>query len=77
MIAALATAAFLTAGWAALYSVIIDADDHGSKILAALKGQSFASREPVVMRPVTVRFSSRSSSRSQPLRAQAEWRAAA
>ena len=77
MIAALATAAFLIAGWAALYSVIVDADDNGSKILAALNGRSFASREPVAMRPVTVRFSSRSAPRSQPVRTKAEWRAAA
>jgi hypothetical protein len=78
VIAALATAAFLTAGWAALFSLVVEADDSGSKILAALKGQSFASREPVALRPVTVRFSARAKApRSQPVRAKAEWRAAA
>ena len=77
MIAALATAAFLTAGWAALYGLIVEADDNGSKMLAALKGNSLASREPVMLRPVTVRFSPRSAPRSQPLRTAVEWRAAA
>ena len=78
MLAALATAAFLTAGWAALFSLIVDADDSGSKILAALKGQSFASRDSVALRPVTVRFSARARTpRSTPVRATAEWRAAA
>ena len=77
MIAALATLAFLIAGWAALYSLIVEADDGGSKIFAALRGQSLASREPVALRPVTVRFSSRAASRLRPVRAEAEWRAAA
>ncbi|GAC1577867.1 MAG: hypothetical protein NVS3B5_10160 [Sphingomicrobium sp.] len=77
MIAALATCTFLIAGWAALYSMVVDADDSGLKVIAAFKGQSFASRQPAALRPVTVRFSSRAAPRSQPVRAKAEWRAAA
>lgn len=78
MIAALATAAFLTAGWAALYSLVGGADDSGATILAALKGKSFASREPVALRPVTVRFASRAPApRTRGVRAEVEWRAAA
>ena len=77
MIAALATLAFLIAGWAALTAVIMTSDDSGAKMLAALKGNSLASR-PLMVRPVTVRFSQRyPASRQAPLRATAEWRAAA
>lgn len=77
MIAAFVTLAFLVAGWAALYAVAMTSDDSGKKILAALKGQSIAS-QPIMLQPVTVRFSQRyPAPRSQPVRATAEWRAAA
>ena len=77
MIAAFATLAFLVAGWAALYSVVFTSDDSGAKIIAALKGQSIAS-QPILVRPLTVRFSPRfPAPRSQPVQATAEWRAAA
>ena len=56
---------------------IASLDDAGAKIKAALFGRSLASRKPV-LRPVTVRFSPRyPTPRSGPVRAQAEWRAAA
>ena len=77
MIATFATLAFLVAGWAALYAVVMTSDDLGAKIVAALKGQSIAS-QPIMLRPVTIRFSPRyPAPRSQPVRATAEWRAAA
>ena len=77
MIAALATLAFLIAGWAALYAVIMTSDDSGAKMLAALMGKSLASR-PLIVRPVAVRFSQRyPAPRVAPLRVTAEWRAAA
>ncbi len=77
MIAAFATLAFLVAGWAALNAVAITSDDGGAKIIAALKGQSFASQS-ILLRPATVLFSPRYPvPRSQPVRATAEWRAAA
>ena len=78
MIAALATFVFLVAGWAALYAVIVGLDDSGAKILAAFRGDSVLAREPVALRPVTVRFSPRSPAlRSQRVSATVEWRAAA
>ena len=48
------------------------------KIVAALKGRSLLSIEPVPMRPVTVRFSPRAPAPKASLaRARIEWRAAA
>ena len=77
MIAAFATLVFLIAGWAALSAVIMTGDDNGTKMLAALKGRSLASRS-LMVRPVTVRVSQRCpASRLAPMRATAEWRAAA
>lgn len=48
----------------------------GRKILAALRGRSWAAQAPVSMRPVTVRFSG-AVSPPQRVRARPEWRAAA
>lgn len=74
---AFATLIFLVASWAAVTAVLALLDDSGTKIKAALLGRSLASREPVA-RPVTVRFSPRyPTPRSEPVRVQAEWRAAA
>ncbi len=77
MISVFATLAFLVTGWVALYAVLVTGDDLGAKIIAALKGQSIAS-QPIMLRPVTIRFSPRyPAPRLQPVRATAEWRAAA
>jgi hypothetical protein len=77
VIPAFATLAFLVAGWVALYAVVMTSDDLGAKIIAALKGRSIAS-QPIMVRPVSVRISQRYPAlRSQPVRATAEWRAAA
>ena len=76
MIAALATMAFLIAGWTALYAALVTSDDCGTKVLAALNGKSLAA-EPMIGRPVAVRFATRSPICAQPVRAKAEWRAAA
>jgi hypothetical protein len=76
VIAALATLAFLVAGWAALYAVVMTSDDSGAKIIAALKGKALAA-EPMTLRPVTIRFAARPAPRVQPMCAKAEWRAAA
>ena len=76
MIAAVATVAFLFAAWAALYVAVRSADDSGSKVLAALKGRSLLA-QPMILRPVTVRYPSRLAARTQPVRVKAEWRAAA
>ena len=75
---ALATLVFLVAGWATFTASIVSLDDDGAKIVAALKGQSLLARDPSPLRQVTVRFSPRYPvPRSQPVRATAEWRAAA
>jgi hypothetical protein len=76
VIAALATLAFLIAGWAALYAVVMTSDDSGVKIVEALKGRSLAA-EPMVLRPVTIRYAPRPVPRMQTMRAKVEWRAAA
>lgn len=76
--AALFTLGFLVAGWAAVTMILAALDDSGAKIMAALKGQSLLAAEPVPMRPVTVRLSSRSPTpKVLPIRASVEWRAAA
>ena len=76
MIVALATLAFLVANWAALYALVITSDDSGAKVVAALLGRSLAA-EPMTLRPVTIRYSSRTIAPVQPWRASTEWRAAA
>lgn len=76
--AVLITLGFLVAGWAAMVAVLAILDDEGHKIVAALKGRSLLSIEPVPMRPVTVRFSPRAPAPKASLaRARIEWRAAA
>lgn len=78
MFAAVATLSFLVAIWAIFYAVIVGLDESQMKILAALKGKSSAICEPAALRVVTVRVSGRYlGPRSQPVRATAEWRAAA
>ena len=71
------TLTFLIAAWAGAFSLLAILDDSGAKMLAALKGQSLSSCEPLPLRQVTVRFSARPIRSAQPMRAQAEWRAAA
>ena len=73
----LATLTFLIAAWAGMTALLVVLDDSGAKMLAALKGQSLLSREPMRLRSVTVRFSPKAVRQVQPVRAQAEWRAAA
>ena len=76
--AVLITLGFLVAGWAAMLIFLALLDDEGRKIVAALKGQSLLSLEPLPMRPVTVRFSPRAPAQKAPLvRTTIEWRAAA
>lgn len=78
MFAAVATLSFLVAIWAIFYAAIVGLDDSRMKILAALKGKSSAVCEPAALRVVTVRVSGRyPGPYSQPVRAKAEWRAAA
>lgn len=72
----LATAAILAI---ILFAVAMLADlvrDDGRKILAALKGQSWAAQRPPAARPITIRFSQRYPE-MRALRARPEWRAAA
>ena len=77
MTAAFATLVFLIAAWAVSYGMLVVLDDSGAKIIAALRGHSLRAREPVMIRPVTVRIAGRPSARTQTVRAMAEWRAAA
>ena len=71
MIAPLATLAFLTTLW--LLTVVSAAvlEQSGSKIAAALKGER--ARPSVSLTPIRVR----ARPRSRPMRAAAQWRAAA
>lgn len=77
MILALGTLIFLVAGWAAAVAVLACLDDHGAKIVAALRGQSLLARDPLPVREVTVRFRQRYPAPVQPNRAATQWRAAA
>ena len=78
MTAALATLVFLVAAWAGTVAVLALLDDSGTKIIAALKGDSVLAREPLPPRQVTVRLSPRyPAPRAQPTRVAARLRAAA
>ncbi|RST31072.1 hypothetical protein HMF7854_09655 [Sphingomonas ginkgonis] len=77
MLAAVAILPFLvTVTMLALFA--IDTwQQEGAKIVAALKGRSWAAEPVLATRPVTVRFSGRGPVQRVPVRAQAGWRAAA
>ena len=75
MLAPIATLAFLATIWlVAKFAVETIAGD-GSKIAAALRGNSMLAQPSV--RPVTVRYQPRAGSVRRPVHVQPEWRAAA
>ena len=79
MLAALATLAFLIAGWAAMAALFASIDDGWAKIAAALRGESRLSAQalpPHLLPTAPLRVSARWA-RTAPLRATPEWRAAA
>ena len=76
MLAAFATAAFLTTLWMIVTVAVSMVGESGSKILAALKGQSFLATAPIEIAPVTVRVSQRARP-ARPVRVQPQLRAAA
>ncbi len=73
MLAIVATLALLTFAAGFLFELV---RHDGGKILAALQGRSWLAERPMSARPVTVRYSPRYPA-TRPMRAQAEWRAAA
>lgn len=77
MLAPIATLAFLATIWLVakfgLETIAVD----GSKIAAALRGNSMLAQPPQSVRPVTVRYQPRAGSVRRPLHVQPEWRAAA
>ena len=72
MTAALGTLVFLVLGWLLVVVGAAVLEESGGKILAALKGKPAAN--PVQAMPVRMRTRQRL---QQPMRATAEWRAAA
>ena len=72
----LATAVTLALLGFAIAMIVELVRDEGKKMLAALKGKSWAAEPPLSLRPVTVRFSQRYPA-SRPVRARPAWRAAA
>lgn len=77
MIAPLATLAFLVTMWLVVRIALDLADGSGTKIIAALRGQSMIALPPQSVRPFSVRFQPRAESVRRLVRAQPEWRAAA
>ena len=77
MLAPIATLAFLATVWLVARIVLEMTEGAGSKVIAALRGQSMLAQPPQSVRPITVRFQPRAGSVRRPLRAQPEWRAAA
>ena len=77
MLAPLATLAFLATLWLIARMALELADVAGSKMLAALRGQSMLAQPPQSVRPISVRFQPRAGSVRRPLQARPEWRAAA
>ena len=77
MIAPLASLLFLGALWMVV-KVALDMLAHdGSKMLAALRGQSLMALPPQVTRSISVRYQPRAGSVHRPVHVQPEWRAAA
>ena len=77
MIAPLASLLFLGALWIVV-KVALDMLAHdGSKMLAALKGQSLMAQPPRITRAISVRYQPRAGSVHRPVHVQPEWRAAA
>lgn len=77
MLAPLATIAFLATLWLVVRVVIEAINESGSKVVAALRGQSMIARPPQSVRPITVRFQPRAGLVRRPVHVQPEWRAAA
>ena len=77
MLAPLATLAFLATLWLIARMALELSGETGSKVLAALRGQSMLAQPPQSLRPVTVRFQPRAGSVRRPVHVRPEWRAAA
>ncbi len=75
MLAAFATLTFLITLWLCAVGAAATLEQHGSKIIAALKGQSPLAISPV--RPIAGRVSQRYPSPQRPVRARVALRAAA
>lgn len=71
-----ATAATLALFGFSVAMIVKMARNDGQKIVAALQGHSWTAERPLLIRPVTIRFSQRYPA-SRPVRAQPAWRAAA
>ncbi|MEQ7872681.1 hypothetical protein ABDK56_01555 [Sphingomonas sp. ASV193] len=77
ILAPFATAAVLATLWLVVKLALDWAAEDGSKIVAALKGRSWAAQPEPTYRAVTVRYQPRAGSVRRPLRAAAAWRDAA
>ena len=77
MLFPLATIAFLATLWFVVRCAVEALANDGSKIAAALRGQSMLAHPPQSVRPVTLRYRPRSDQARRPVRVQPEWRAAA
>ena len=77
MLAPLATLAFLATLWLIARLALELSDGTGTKVLAALRGQSMLAQPPQSVRPISVRFQPRAASARRPVHARPEWRAAA
>jgi hypothetical protein len=77
MTAPLVTLVFLIALWSFAKMMIDMIAADGSKIAAALRGQSLLAHPPQVTRPVSVRYQPRAGSVRRPVHVTPEWRAAA
>ena len=77
MLTVLATLLFIAGAGLAVVVIASALQEDGGKILLALRGQSPLAQPPLVLRPVTVRFSERSAPVRRPVTAPPRLRVAA